>query len=235
MRYPRRIRVGDAKLTVVEVGKLTMKVSEIVRKGTELPRGTSFDSDVEFPIYNAHIALGEASVIVDPCDYDAVCPVGHPWRPAGYVPPRPLIAQLSRMGIARADVTDVVITHFHADHCTGSTIKTDEEGYVPAFPRARYYLGAADWTSPAVQADLRSDPETINSLGVLGASKRLTLVDRQTQVAPGITIVPAPGESPGHQNRPGDVERRDALLHRRPLPRAHGRRGPEDNGRFQRP
>jgi glyoxylase-like metal-dependent hydrolase (beta-lactamase superfamily II) len=199
LSYSRSIRVGEAVFAVFQVGELAMKFSDIIRKETELPQGISLDSDVNIPIYNAYVSLGEASIIIDPCDYEALCPIGHRWRRAGYVPPRPLIARLSEMDVTPEDITDVVLTHFHSDHCIGATVKTDDGRYVPAFPRAKYYLGSADWNLPSLQEELKSVPEAINSLGVLGGSGVLTLIDSPTDVVPGITILPTPGESPGHQ------------------------------------
>ena len=198
--YSRRIGVGDAVFTVFEAGKLTMKVSEIVREGTELPPGVDWDSQADLPVYSAHISLGGASVVLDPCDYEALCPPGQPWRPrGGYVPPPPLLSQLSEAGVRAEEVTHVIITHSHLDHCIGSTARGEGGSYAPAFPRARYYLGAGDWNSDETRSDLQGVPDVMNSLGVLGAAGVLTLIDRQTEVTPGVTIVPAPGESPGHQ------------------------------------
>jgi glyoxylase-like metal-dependent hydrolase (beta-lactamase superfamily II) len=198
--YSRRIGVGDAVLTVFEAGKLTMKVSEIVREGTELPPGVDWGWQADFPVYSAHISLGGASVVLDPCDYEALCPPGQPWRPkGGYVPPPSLLSQLSEAGVGAEEVTHVIITHSHLDHCIGSTVRGEDGSYVPAFPKARYYLGAGDWNSAETRSDLQSVPDVMNSLGVLGAAGVLTLIDRETEVSPGITIVPAPGESPGHQ------------------------------------
>src|SRR5262250_970326 len=46
---------------------------------------------------------------------------------------------LTSLGLTRADVTDVVLTHLHFDHAAGSTMREGDR-LAPAFPRARYYV-----------------------------------------------------------------------------------------------
>ena len=199
MSYSRRIKVGEAVLTTFLVGKLRMKTSEIVRPGTKLPPGVSLDDVNDFPVYSAHIAIGKASIVIDPCDYEALLQVDAPWKVPGYTAPPPLLDQMAQAGIRREKVTHVILTHFHSDHIIGSTFKGADGNYVPAFPSARYYLGAADWNSADVQAALRENPEYANTLGVLNTSKMLDLLERPVEVVPGLIIVSMPGESPGHQ------------------------------------
>jgi glyoxylase-like metal-dependent hydrolase (beta-lactamase superfamily II) len=192
-----KVSVGSSTFTVFEMGRLSMKLKDLVRKDTELPEGVSFDTDMEIPIYNALLSIGNAVVVIDPCDFDALTKPEE--RPRGYASPRPIVSQLSSAGVRPEDVTHVVFTHFHTDHIIGSTVRRPDGPYVPAFPRARYFLGKADWDSPMVQEELKGGTQTANSLGVLHDSGVLKLVNETTEVAPGVTIVPIPGESPGHQ------------------------------------
>jgi glyoxylase-like metal-dependent hydrolase (beta-lactamase superfamily II) len=199
LSYSRRIEVGEAVLTTFLVGKLRMKTSEIVRPGTELPPGVNLDDVNDLPVYSAHVAIGRDSIVIDPCDYEALLQVDAPWKVPGYTPPPPLLDQMAQAGIGRTKVTHVILTHFHSDHIMGSTLKEANGGYVPAFPSARYYLGAADWNSADVRAALRENPEYANTLGVLDSSKMLNLLERPVEIVPGVMVVPMPGESPGHQ------------------------------------
>jgi len=50
-----------------------------------------------------------------------------------------LISSLKEKGIAREDVTDVLLTHLHFDHTGGSVIFNNGKAE-PAFPRANYYV-----------------------------------------------------------------------------------------------
>ena len=47
-------------------------------------------------------------------------------------------------GISPSDVTDVVLTHLHFDHCGGSTRQT-ETGPAPTFPNATYHVQERHW------------------------------------------------------------------------------------------
>jgi glyoxylase-like metal-dependent hydrolase (beta-lactamase superfamily II) len=47
-------------------------------------------------------------------------------------------------GFHRNDITDVILTHLHFDHCGGSIIKENDR-YVPAFKNAIYWSNARHW------------------------------------------------------------------------------------------
>lgn len=51
---------------------------------------------------------------------------------------------LRQKGFSPDDVTDVLLTHLHFDHC-GGAIKMEGERYVPAFKNATYWSEAAHW------------------------------------------------------------------------------------------
>jgi glyoxylase-like metal-dependent hydrolase (beta-lactamase superfamily II) len=52
---------------------------------------------------------------------------------------------LAQLGFNKEDITDVVLTHLHFDHCGGSVIRTGEHTYEPAFKRAHYWSNARHW------------------------------------------------------------------------------------------
>ncbi|MFH1018890.1 MAG: MBL fold metallo-hydrolase [Pseudomonadota bacterium] len=49
---------------------------------------------------------------------------------------------LAALGLTPADITDVVITHFHFDHGGGATRRTADGTYTATFPNATYYIQA---------------------------------------------------------------------------------------------
>jgi glyoxylase-like metal-dependent hydrolase (beta-lactamase superfamily II) len=104
------------------------------------------------------------------------------WAP---VPGR-LPSALAEAGIAVEDVETVVLTHLHTDHI-GWSIGEDGE---PFFPNARYVLQRADldWANPATVDWLRPP---------LG--DRLSLVDGDSVLRPGVQLIHTPGHTPGHQ------------------------------------
>ncbi|WP_328302586.1 MBL fold metallo-hydrolase [Streptomyces sp. NBC_00435] len=111
---------------------------------------------------------------------------------AGWAPvPGRLPAALAEAGIAPADVEAVVLTHLHEDH-TGWTL--DAAGR-PFFPAARYLVQGAE-----VAALDRADPVWDWTVAPLRASGQLQEVAGVHRLAPGLTLLPTPGHTPGHQS-----------------------------------
>lgn len=158
---------------------------------------TLLETPQPFPCWSIHIALGDISLLVDPGRYNV--PPGDPWSlPPDDIPPD-LARQLAAIGIAPTSITHVVITHPHDDHYDGAVYQ-DAAGLAPAFPNARHYLSRADWDDPDFCLSL-ADPDSParRVLGHLHAWGLLDLVDGATSLAAGIDLLPAPGETPGHQ------------------------------------
>lgn len=51
---------------------------------------------------------------------------------------------LSAHGFSRNDITDVILTHLHFDHCGGSIVRESDK-LVPAFKNAIYWSNARHW------------------------------------------------------------------------------------------
>ncbi len=52
---------------------------------------------------------------------------------------------LREEGIHPEDITDVILTHLHFDHCGASTGNTAEGQWVATFPKARYWCSSRQW------------------------------------------------------------------------------------------
>ena len=52
---------------------------------------------------------------------------------------------LRRLGHTSADITDVLLTHLHFDHCGGSVTRRADGRLVPAFANATYWSNQAHW------------------------------------------------------------------------------------------
>ena len=55
-----------------------------------------------------------------------------------------LDGSLARYGFSRTDITDVILTHLHFDHC-GGTIAKEGDRLVAAFPKARVWSNPEHW------------------------------------------------------------------------------------------
>jgi glyoxylase-like metal-dependent hydrolase (beta-lactamase superfamily II) len=91
--------------------------------------------------------------------------------------------ELERVGVAPSDVELVVFTHLHIDHV----------GWGPLFTSARAFVHADDW-------EYFDRPLTHEKLGDFAQTGRLELVDCEREIAPGASMVPTPGHTPGHMS-----------------------------------
>ena len=199
---PRTIPLGDAAITIINVGDMMVDMGEelAVPESDWRPLyGSSLAVPRPFPSQCVHIALPGASILVDAGDYALAISLDSSFLPPGYTSPPGVVEQLLSRGIRPEDITHLIITHAHFDHYAGTTTQRAGSN-VPRFPNARVFLGRADWHHPETQKDLR-DPNSLDSrtFGVLHKLGLLELVDGDLDVTPQVRIIAAPGESPGHQ------------------------------------
>ena len=202
-RNMQTLRVGDARVTLLNAGDMRLQLSEEMAVPEAVWRplyGDAFVRPSLCPSLSVYIQHAGARVLVDANDYRATVTPDSEFYLPDYTPPPPIPDQLAGMGAAPDSITHVVITHAHWDHFAGATTPAGDGSYAPTYPRARYYLGAADWRDAEMQAGLQDAASLeARTLGVLDGRGMLHLVEGRTQLADGIDILPAPGETPGHQ------------------------------------
>jgi len=112
-----------------------------------------------------------------------------------------LVQNLKTVGITPEDIDTVIITHGHPDHIGGNT---DSEGEL-VFPNARYVMWKDEWDFwNSEEATLKLEEHVREVL--LGYAHKnlppiqgqLDLIDRETDILPGIQAIAAPGHTPGH-------------------------------------
>lgn len=110
-----------------------------------------------------------------------------------------LVAELSGLGLGPEDIDFVVNSHLHFDHCGGNTVKAPGGGWAPAFPNARYVVRRGEWEQ-ALHPAGRDKPSYMPArLEPLAGSGRLTLIDADGPVTPGVEAVLISGHTAFHQ------------------------------------
>jgi glyoxylase-like metal-dependent hydrolase (beta-lactamase superfamily II) len=112
-----------------------------------------------------------------------------------------LVQNLKAVAIAPENIDTIIITHGHPDHIGGIT---DNKGRL-AFLNARYVMWQDEWDFwTSEQAETKLD-EHVREVLLSYARKNLPpiqgqlhLVDRETEILPGIQAIAAPGHTPGH-------------------------------------
>jgi glyoxylase-like metal-dependent hydrolase (beta-lactamase superfamily II) len=121
--------------------------------------------------------------------------------------------ELVDAGIRAEDVETVILSHLHPDHVGGNLRPAGGEPQL-AFPRARYVVHENDWAA-FHRADVQAHfpfafvDETITPLQRLGA---LDLIGGEHEVSDELTLVPAPGHTPGHLTARIRSQGREAVL-----------------------
>lgn len=99
-----------------------------------------------------------------------------------------LISSLKKVGYKPEDITDVIHTHLHFDHC-GGTIKFDEnKNLVPAFQNAKLWVGKNHWDL-AINPNKREKASFLkNNILPMKESGKLKLIENEGEIIPGISV-----------------------------------------------
>lgn len=192
-------RVGDATVTVINDGSSLWAQNFVVPEDELRAAIPEMDARGRFRIgfHVVHVRIGDASILVDAGFDDPDSAWGRKfaatWAGADRSPG--VEAGLARIGVRPEGITHVIITHAHFDHYVGATIERDG-GFVARFPNARHFIGRADRTQSRYGNP--PDPELAGRMETLERLGLLALVEGDRAIVPGVAMIHAPGESPGH-------------------------------------
>jgi glyoxylase-like metal-dependent hydrolase (beta-lactamase superfamily II) len=110
-----------------------------------------------------------------------------------------LESELAKHDLKPEDITDVIFTHLHADHCTGA-IKLDADGNkVVRFPKAKHYVQKQEWEDATHPNERTAATYLTDNLMVLQKSGALETIDGDLEITKGIRVWKTGGHTPGHQ------------------------------------
>ncbi|MDR0795989.1 MAG: MBL fold metallo-hydrolase [Tannerella sp.] len=88
---------------------------------------------------------------------------------------------LCKRGIQPEQVTDIVLTHLHFDHCGGTT-RFHHDTIVPAFPEATCWVSRSQWESSLNPNPLESGSFFAENMDIIEKSGKLHLIGSDTDL-----------------------------------------------------
>jgi len=96
---------------------------------------------------------------------------------------------LNKLGYSSKDITDMLITHLHFDHCGGSVNwNKDRTGFELAFPNATYWIGEEQWNE-ALNPNPREKASFLKeNILPIHESEQLQFINEATVINPNISF-----------------------------------------------
>ena len=194
-------RIGDATVTVINDGGIPIPVASVFpppeAEWIRAHGGVDDNDRLSSGQMVIHIQTHDASILIDPAYDDP----GTAWNDRfaakwpGLTRTPGMAAGLASIGVRPEEITHVLITHAHDDHFAGVVAEHGGRNDL-RFPNARHVISRADWEGNP----RRDKPEydLSSRLGAVAQRGLLDLVDDDQEIVPGVTMIHAPGETPGH-------------------------------------
>jgi glyoxylase-like metal-dependent hydrolase (beta-lactamase superfamily II) len=186
------LRVGERTILglsdgVVVIPPAFIGTPEHPTAGHDAVRGA--DGRAPLPV-GCFLVPGETTVLIDA----GFGPADHEGR--GTLVGGGLLGALADNGFRPADIDVLALSHLHLDHVGWLA---DLAGR-PTFARARVLVGRADWEYFVEGGDAALPLADHIRAGLLAIAQagRLTLLDTDGPIAPGVTRLAAAGHTPGH-------------------------------------
>ena len=108
-----------------------------------------------------------------------------------------LIDSIRKAGFEPEEITDVLHTHLHWDHCGGSTHVNKSGKIVPSFPNATYHCSKSQWENALNPNPREGDAYFEDDLIPIEKARQLNLIESETDLVPDVELRIFDGHTPG--------------------------------------
>lgn len=196
---PYTVKIGGIQVTALTDGTIPINVEQLFAgstpgKPTQLLTAAFLKNPVEISINAYLIQDGAQRILVDAGSGELLGSYGGK-----------LAESLKQTGITPEDITDVLITHVHADHSGGLVVAGKK-----LFPHATIHVHQAEvdfWLKEenkrkADPKHMGADPQTFanaeNMLRPYLQNHQVKTFSKEEEILPHITAMPYSGHTPGH-------------------------------------
>ncbi len=114
----------------------------------------------------------------------------------GFKPGNHLEESLLQNGYSLNDITDVLFTHLHWDHCTGA-VKTENGKLAPVFQNAKYWCSKTQWEHSKISNAREKAAYHTEILNFLFNTGNLNLVENEGEIFTNFEVRFFDGHTPG--------------------------------------
>lgn len=108
-----------------------------------------------------------------------------------------MIPSLAKAGFKPEDITDVVLTHLHFDHCGGAVSKDANDELTLTFPNATYWSEQEQWNT-AMNPNPREKASFLKeNIELIEQEGKLEFINEYTNIIPELTLGLANGHTEG--------------------------------------
>lgn len=157
------------------------------------------------PDSNNHIRLGINQLLIRGNGINMLVDtgIGNKLRPRkrqlmGLEDALPIKERLAKTGLDVNDITHVVLTHLHYDHCGGMT-ETDGDSVRAVFPNALYFVQKTEWQTAANPDEISRSSYCPHDFLPLLQTGRLKLLNGDIEIAESIRVEVTGGHTAAHQ------------------------------------
>ncbi|MDP6126233.1 MAG: MBL fold metallo-hydrolase, partial [Candidatus Latescibacteria bacterium] len=96
-------------------------------------------------------------------------------------------------------IDTVILTHLHHDHAGGCTVRDSNGGLSPTFPNAKHCVQKDEWEAAQNPIALNYRTYLSENFDPLMDAELVDLIDGDTELVAGVSVIKTGGHSHGHQ------------------------------------